>query len=153
MKPKNNKGIALAIAITVSLVISLLAVVVLNMTFRRFNLSFFQQSRAIATYASEAGIQYVDTRLKTDATFRNAVLAKSSSTLPPSWYLISSMTTAEAQAAGHIDVTETLDEENIVQLEMGGSVKKKEVTIRVRENPVGSTQFEVRTKSSYGTGI
>ncbi len=150
---KNNKGVALAVAVTVSLMVSLLAAVVLNVTFRRFNLSFFQQSRSIAMYASEAGIQYVDTRLKADTTFRDAVLAKSRLTTPPSWYIISSMTAAEALAAGHIAESEAVDEPNLNDLEMGGSIKKKEVTIRVRENPRDSLKYETRVKASYGTGI
>lgn len=150
---QNNKGVALAIAVTVSLMVSLLAAVVLNVTFRRFNLSFFQQSRAIALYASEAGIQYVDTRLKVDETFRNTVLARSRSTTPPSWYIVSSMTTAEARAAGHVESTETVNEANINDLEMGSSIKKKEVTIRIRENPANSLKYETRVKASYGTGI
>lgn len=151
----NNKGVALAVAITVSLMISLLAAVVLNITFRRFNLSFFQQSRAIALYASEAGIQYVDTRLKVDAGvggFLQRVQARSRSTTPPSWYIVSSMTTAQARAAGHIDATETVDETTL-DVQMGGSIKKKEVTIRVRENPANSLKYETRVKASYGTGI
>ena len=164
----NNRGVALAIAVTVSLMISLLAAVVLNITFRRFNLSFFQQSRAIALYASEAGIQYVDTRLKTDTNsnpltpgFRERVLTKSQSTTPPSWYIVSSYTVGkdqtnssqDARNAGHLSIGETLDEWGIGALEMGGSIKKKEVTIKVRENPAGSGKFEVRVKADYGTGI
>jgi len=149
---QNNKGVALAIAITVSLMVSLLAAVVLNITFQRFNLSFFQQSRAIALYASEAGIQYADTRLKVDTTFRNAVLARSRSTTPPSWYIVSSMTTAQARAAGHIGASESVDL-TTPDLQMGGSIKKKDVTIKVRENPDHSNKYETRVKASYGTGI
>lgn len=149
----DNRGVALAVAITVCLMICLLAAVVLNITFRRFNLSFFQQSRAIALYASEAGILYVDTRIKLDTTFRNAVLARSRSTTPPSWYIISSMTTDEARAAEHIAKAESVDEENLNALEMGGSIKKKEVTLRVREDPNNPGRYETRVRASYGTGI
>ena len=142
----NDKGIALAIAISVSLMVSLLASFVLNITYRRFNLSYFQESRMVSYYAAEGGIQYVYMRLQKDTTFRNNVLADVTPTGSPV-YIISSMTTAAAIARGHLASGEVVDEPSVAALQLGSAAKPKQMTIRVR--PVGS-QFEVRAMTDYG---
>ena len=60
---KNNRGVALAVAVTGALIISIIAVVVLNMTYRSFYLSAFQTDHSNAFYAAEAGVQYAFDRL------------------------------------------------------------------------------------------
>ena len=145
---RKRNGIALSIAVAVALIVSMLAAAVLNAAFRRFSLSFFQQSRTIALFAAEGGLQYADARLRTDTTFRNNVITKA-----PSAYLVSSMTTLAARAAWHIVPAETLDQESIGALQLGGAVKKKEVTLRITQDPSDSGRFKVQAKASYGSGI
>ncbi len=145
----NNRGVALVVAISIALMVSLLAGFVLNLAFRRFNLSHFQESRMIAYYAAEGGIQYVNTRLIYDTTFLNNVLADTTPVGAPV-YIISSMTQAGAVARGHIGSTEVLDEGSIGALRMGslGTSKEKQVTIRIRS--LGNGQFEVKAMTDYG---
>ncbi|MBI3616293.1 MAG: hypothetical protein HY211_07230 [Candidatus Omnitrophica bacterium] len=161
---KKPKGVALALAVTLALLVSLLAAVVLSVTFRRFNLSFFQESRAIAFSAAEGGLQYADARLRLDTTytdsnfpgvngFANVVKTKSAQSGNPPYLVSSFATTAAARAAGHIDSREALDKPDIADLQMGSAVKKKEVTLRITEEPSGSGRFKVQAKASYGPGI
>ena len=63
-------------AIVLALVVSVTAALVLNMTFRRFELSAFRTDRAVAGGTSEAGFQYVFARLARDNAFRTAVETK-----------------------------------------------------------------------------
>jgi hypothetical protein len=56
-------------AIVLALVVSATAAVVLNMTFRRFELSAFRTDRAVGGGTSEAGFQYAFARMDKDRTY------------------------------------------------------------------------------------
>ena len=68
-----RRGIALPTAIVAVLVVSITAVVVVNLTMRRFEMSAFRSDRAITRVSAEAGFKYAFTRLDTDPTFENTV--------------------------------------------------------------------------------
>lgn len=68
-----QRGVALATAIVAALVISLTALVVLNLTMKRFELSAFRSDHAISAVSCEAGFQYAFARLDADPVFDNAV--------------------------------------------------------------------------------
>jgi len=46
-----------------------------------------------------------------------------------------------------------LDLSDVGELKMGGSIKEKEVTLRISEDPAGSGRFKVEAKASYGSGV
>ena len=77
---RNEKGIALVMAIIAALLVSISAAIVLNMTYRSFYLSVFQTDHAVGFYAAESGVQYAESRLEFDAVFAAAVKAKGAST-------------------------------------------------------------------------
>lgn len=124
------EGIALMVAIVAALAVSLTAVVTLNLTFRRFELSSFRSDHLSASFAAEAGIQYAFARLDLDKPFLNRV-----ENAPSTPYTVS-------PTAPNSPTSEP--EPN---LRMGN----KEVTVRIsRRGPVGSGQFEIRGSADYG---
>ncbi len=72
---KDERGIALPTAIVAALVVSITALVVLNLTMRRFELSAFRSDHARSLIASESGFQYAFARLDLDPAFDIAVRA------------------------------------------------------------------------------
>lgn len=72
-----QKGVAMATAIVLALIVSVLVAGVLSLTMRRFELSAFRTDHAVAAVTSEAGFQYAFARLAADdAVFGVAVRAK-----------------------------------------------------------------------------
>lgn len=71
----DDRGIALPTAIVAALVVSITALVVLNLTMRRFELSAFRSDHAISMVSSESGFQYAFARLAADPAFENTVRA------------------------------------------------------------------------------
>ena len=81
-----EKGIAMVTAIGLALIVSIMAAVVLNMTFRRFELSALRTQHAVAMMGSEAGFQYAFARMDRDPAFRTLVQAKAATT--PYYYVV-----------------------------------------------------------------
>jgi len=80
-----QEGIAMVTAIAIALIVSIMAAVVLNMTFRRFELSAARTDHAIGMVAAEAGFQYAFARMDRSQAFRTLVMNKSPA---GSWYVI-----------------------------------------------------------------
>ena len=140
----------MVMAIVLALIVSVLAVGVLSLTMRRFELSAFRTDHAVAEAAAEAGFQYAFARLDQDQAFQNAVDAKA-----PGYYLIychaSTNFPPEFQVAP--------DEPPIPALHMGD----KHIAVRIRrftnagvapdQNPSFATQpYKVRAVAVFGTG-
>lgn len=53
-----ERGVAMVTAMAAALIISIMAIAVLNMTLRRFELSAFRTDRAVAGAEAEAGVRY-----------------------------------------------------------------------------------------------
>ena len=86
-----EKGIAMVTAIGLALIVSIMAAVVLNMTFRRFELSALRTRHAVAMMGSEAGFQYAFARLDRSNTvppFRQLVRSKTVNAGTPTWYVV-----------------------------------------------------------------
>ena len=134
-----EKGIALVIAMAAALIVSLIAVAVLNMTFRQFELSAFRTSHGVAEQEAEAGLQYAFARLDRDVALRTNVQNK--------------------MAGGqHVDYVITGDpnvpagqrDEWTNALQAGS----KFITVRIRfeDNPPASGQpYRVRASADFGT--
>jgi len=69
----SQRGIALVTAIVAALVISLSAAVILNMTFRRFELSSQRRDRGISLAGIEGATRYIFQRCDLDAVFEARV--------------------------------------------------------------------------------
>ncbi|MBI3333286.1 MAG: hypothetical protein HYZ93_04270 [Candidatus Omnitrophica bacterium] len=124
------EGVALMVAIVAALAVSLTAVVVLNLTFRRLELSSFRSDHLSASFAAEAGIQYAFARLDRDKPFRDRV-----ENAPSYPYTVS-----PTASTGPTSEPEP-------NLRMGN----KDVTVRIyRRGPAGSGQFEIRGSADYG---
>ena len=70
MKP-SNRGVAMLIALIAALLVSLTAIITMNLVGRRFHLSAFGTDHAKAFSASEAGVKYALTRLWREANFQS----------------------------------------------------------------------------------
>ena len=168
----NQKGVAMVTAIVLALVVSVTAALVLNLTFRRFELSAFRTDRAVAGGTAEAGFQYTFARLDRDRTytdpafpgftgFREVVQRKrdilGAGSIPagnaPAEYVI---TCHDAAAA---------DENQLVPaIHMGPAAAGKHLTIRIRffhnepaagftdTVPIANRPYRVRSFTNYGTG-
>lgn len=145
----NEKGMALVTAMAAALILSLTAVVVLNMTSRRFELSAFRTDRAVAGLEAEVGLQYAFARLA-DPAFQTTVQAKISGGVQQ-FYVITS------------DPDLSPKDLLVPQLQVGKKVGPagtyvggKHVTVRIKFNPTGaggaSRPYEVRASTSFGTG-
>lgn len=155
MKRRNgSQGTVLVVAIVAAIVVSLTAVVVLNLTFRRFHLSHMGSDHEAALFASEAGIRYALQRLDVNDTnqlidkngkpsgdpnifFRDRVKGKALQE-PPQELVVSS--DPKAPSLDHWEPN----------LQMGG----KHVTIGILYNPAGAPSdrpYKVRASSDYGT--
>ncbi len=83
-----EKGIAMVTAIGLALIVSIMAAVVLNMTFRRFELSALRTRHAVAMMGSEAGFQYAFARMDRSPAFQTAVKNKTLIASTPTWYVV-----------------------------------------------------------------
>ena len=147
---------ALVTAIGFALVIFLTAMVVLNQTYRRFQLSAHRTDHAIGQSAAEAGLQYAFARLDKDGVFRTSVQNK-----------------RLALGAGPIDPNDPRAEyvitchpsgftpdATVLPLHMGNpSPSGKHVTVRIRyllavdSPPDPSRPYKVRAQSTFGTAL
>lgn len=144
----SERGIALPTAIAAAVVVSILAAVVLNLTFRRFELSVSRTSRAEASLAAETGLQYAFERLRSDPTFETNVRAKA-----PDFYVITSSTSlfVPVQING-VSTSYPVDEGPIPELAFGN----RHVHIAIREDPVDPPippilpRLEIHTNAETG---
>ena len=147
-------------AIVLAIIVSVMASVVLNLTFRRFELSAFRTDHAVASGTAEAGFQYAFARLDRDAAFRAAVQAKRNA-------LGAGARPGDRSAADFAaEYVLTCDagvpvaqrDELVPALHMGAAAAGKHVTLRVRfftaaDSPQFPTRpYRVRSFSTFGTG-
>lgn len=154
MKKKNEQGMALVTAMAAALIISVLAAVVLNMTWRRFEMSAFRSDRAIAGAEAEAAMRYAFARLDLDQAFHDRVVAKA-----PKAYVI----TCDA------GIPPGQRDELIPELHQGAKVDPngpvdpkvryvggKHVTVKIKYDPTdngGAAQpYKVSAKATFGKG-
>ena len=149
----SERGIALATALVAAVVVSILAVVAINLTFRRFELSAFRTDHGISGHASEAGIRYAFERLRIDPAFEAAVRADDT---PDGGgprngpvYVLSPLaeeTEIEFLFDGR---TRELDvDEQVQALELG----RKLIHIGIQIDPNDATRLRIHTNADYGTG-
>ena len=157
MRVSNEKGFAVVAAVLFSVLVTLSAGVVLNMTFARMNMSNFQESRMISFYAAEAGVQYANGRLLVDTTFSTDVKNRSAQSGNPP-YIVSCLNTADAIARGHISSGQSVDIQDL-NLKLGkdtagawgpAHARPKDVTLKITEKPLGSGKYEVKAVTDYG---
>lgn len=171
----------MVMAIVLALVVSVTTALVLNMTFRRFDLSAFRTDHSVAAATSEAGLQYAFARMDKDLTstipafpgvsgFRNRVQAKRNN--------LGAGPIADNTAAAEYVVTSDASvaaDELVPALQMGGKVDitpgsptfgqyvgRKNVTLRIRffntaapfndVPPIANRPYKVRSFSNFGTG-
>ena len=156
-----QRGMAMVTAIVLAIIVSVTAAVVLNLTFRRFELSAFRTDHSIAATSAEAGFQYAFARLDRDTTytnpnypgavgFRAVVQAKA----PAEWVVTCDSSVPVAQR-----------DELVPALHMGGvpdgsgGVKGgKHLTVRIlflrpADNPpFPNRPYRVRSVATFGTG-
>ena len=77
-----QKGSALITAIGGALLVSITAAAVINVAWRRFELSAMRRDRAVTLAVAESGFQYVFARLDTDTTFRTRINQRRTSVIP-----------------------------------------------------------------------
>lgn len=154
-------------AILAALIVSLTAAVVLNMTFRRFELSAFRTDHTVAGMEAEAGLQYAFARL-TDPAFQAAVQLKRTAlgagaigvNDARAEYIVSCLADVDPNTAG----TQAPDEQ-ITAIHMGGTrvgaadgTGGKHVTVRIRfftaadAAPIAARPYRVRASTTFGTG-
>lgn len=143
----NQRGIALPTAIVAALVVSITALVVLNLTMRRFELSAFRSDHVISMVSSEAGFQYAFARLNADAAFENAVRTDDD---PP--YVLSPL------AVG-TQITVPYDggqQQFVVDEQDAALVTDRDVHVLLEEfaenPPVAPPRLRVHAYSDFGTG-
>ncbi len=167
---KNENGFALATALTAAVVVSIIALAVLNMTLRRFELSTFRTDRAIAGAEADAGLQYVFARLTLDTTYTNpafpgavgfaAVVQAASAGGAPNHYEIRchDLPGAENQIVPQLHLgakinTERADDGTPGPL-FGQYVGGKHLAIEVRFDPAGpggaEQPYQIRAFAAYG---
>lgn len=135
-----EEGIALATAIVAAVVISITALVILNLSMRRFEMSAFRSDHTVALVSSEAGFQYVFARLDHDPVFRTAVQDKTLVPGAPTPYIVSS------------DPAVTADETD-PRLNVGKDVTVEITFMRLQDNPPDPNRpYQVRARSEFGAG-
>ena len=149
---KGERGVALPTAIVAALVVSVTALVVLNLTMRRFELSAQRSDHLGSSVASEAGFQYAFARLGLDPAFDTAVRADLTGAGAIRVHVVS------PQAVGtNITVpfdgaqrTFAVDEQD---LGLRGDRPVHVVIDVFPENPpVGPPRLRIHAYSDYGTG-
>lgn len=151
---RNEKGIALVMAIIAALLVSISAAIVLNMTYRSFYLSVFQTDHAVGFYAAESGVQYAESRLEFDAVFAAAVKAKGASTTstPPGQnlpYIVTSLQSGNPVIDGNSSVAPDERTNDLVVLGPHGT--RREVTVWIKYYDDGrDPPYKIRVFSSYG---
>ncbi len=135
-----QRGIALATAIVAALVVSITALVVLNLTMKRFELSAFRSDHTISLVSSEAGFQYAFARLDLDPVFRAAVENKTVAANTPTPYIVSSDPLVAA------DQTDP-------RLRVAKDVTLEITFLRPQDNPPDPNRpYVVASRSEFGTG-
>ncbi len=158
MKTKNlhsEKGIALVLAITVTLIVFLVASAVLHLTFGRFMLSSKQSDHSGAASAAEAGIRYAFARLELDTTyqdlgatgFANVVRQAGLQNRP---YVLTSMPTGNPVINGQA-VTPDVRTNDLLMGQLLPQRKGREVTIFIQSVPGGNPEFRIRAFTDYGS--
>ncbi len=146
-RTKNEKGIALLMAVIGALLVSATAAIVLSMTYRSFYLSVFQTDHAVAFYSAESGVQYTFSRLQLDTTYVN-----------PAW--TGDPTPPAAGFANSVQYCNTVKGRSFVvscdpavaadltdpNLHAG----KKHVTIQITYNAASTPPYTVKSTTSYG---
>ena len=158
----NQRGIAMVSAMLLAAIVSALAVLVINLTFRRFALSAFRTDHMVAEASAEGGFQYAFARLKQDAAFRTAVQAKRDA-------LGRGAIPANNAAAEYVvtcdDTIPVAQRDELVpELHMGVAAAGKHLTLRIRffhnepllgftdAVPLANRPYRIRSSSSFGTG-
>ena len=168
-----ERGIAMVTAMAAAVIISILAVVVLNMTFRRFELSAFRTDRAVAGAAAEAGLKYAFARLQLDTTYTDLnfpgppgfanVVQRAGQAVPPRDYVLRCHPLtglAVDQVVPQLHVGAKINTERNPNGTPGPNygqyVGGKHVTVRIRWDPAGTggaaRPYIIRASADYGTG-
>jgi hypothetical protein len=134
-------------ALVAALLVSLTAIVTMNLVSRRFHLTAFGSDHAVALAASEGGVQYALARLWRDPTFESTVRNHIGSNPPTSdagWYVLyptGGTVTPSGQSTPY-----AVDEPNRPELSLGG----KQVLV-VIENDATPPRLRVRAFAEYAT--
>ncbi len=127
----SNRGVALAIALVTALLVSITAIVVINLAARRYHVAHLDLDHGTALSASEGGIRYAWTRLRMDSAFNTAVQNKA-----PLPYIV----TSDKAIPGGYD-------EYVPALQMEG----KNVTVKITFNRAAlPNQYSIDAHSDYG---
>ena len=143
MNLQSKKGVALALAITMTLIIFLLAAAILNFTYGRFHASAFQTDHLASFYATEAGMQYAFARLA-DPTFANTVQA-----VAPNAYIVTSLPSGKVTVDGQ-QVSPNARTNDLFVGRLSPSRQGREVTVWIQATG-GTPKFRVRAFTDYGS--
>ena len=149
-------------AIGLALIVSILAAVVLNMTFRRFELSALRTQHAVAMMGSEAGFQYAFGRLDRSTPFRTTVQNKTVNAGTPTWYVVACHPIG---ATGTPNTLQNDAPELVTQMQLATTdevvpalhVGNKHVVVKIKyyrpaDNPrFAERPYEVRSGSAYAS--
>jgi hypothetical protein len=168
-------------AIVLALVVSATAALVLNMTFRRFELSAFRTDRSVAGGTSEAGFQYVFARMDKDRAyndpafpappagngFRETVQRKRNSQGAGAIAATGAANDAAEYVVTCHDAAATDENQLVPAIHMGPAATGKHLTTRIRfftqadinalpnsplKTLLANRPYKVRSFSNFGTG-
>lgn len=166
-------------AIVLALVVSVTAALVLNMTFRRFELSVFRTDRSVAGGSSEVGFQYAFARLDKDRLYNDPAFPA-----PPVGNGFKETVQRKRNSRGAAAIPDTgaandaaeyvvtchaaaaADEDQVVEAIHMGSSAGKHLTVRIRfftaadiaalpaaqQAIVTNRPYKVRSRTNFGTG-
>lgn len=137
---RNERGVAILVALILAIVVTLTASIVLSLSYGRLHQSAFQSERAEADMASEGGIQYANARIPRDNALQTKI--RDAKVVSGTSYIISP--TAPPTATSESDLS----------LRMGGTAtapRDVTLTITYLSGVPGAGDFraEVRASSSY----
>ncbi len=175
----SERGIALVTAIVAALVISLSAVVILNMTFRRFELSSQRRDRSISLAGIEGATRYIFQRCDVDPNWREdniraGIVANRDAPGGPrnnSCYVLSPLPTDPNPVEDDViiryngvdtgfDISEQIPEFDYNRTDAGGAVrfrKQVHVAIDFEPDPTGlipdaDRRFRLHASTTFGEG-
>lgn len=114
-----QEGIAMVTAIVAALIVSITASVVLNLTFRQFELSAFRSTHTVGLQQAEAGLQYAFARLPVDPALEANVRAARAGGFQRYYYL--SCNPGPGDILPDIADLQVADEQ-VTELHMGGTL-------------------------------
>ena len=162
MNHKDSQGVALAMAVVGALLVSIMAALVLNMTYRSFYLSAFQTDHTASFYASEVGAQYVIRRIQVDRVyadpnfpgvqgFENVIRAAGASPPGPNRaYVITSLRAPQNPVIDGVAVTPDLRTDDLAVGKLGPPATRRDVTVWIRFTNGNNPPYQIRAFSDYG---